>query len=50
MIYYVWDDITYPFPNFNGAPVEVWEWTSNFISLLTGVRLFIHAGIEVNPC
>ena len=21
----VWDEITYPFPNFNGAAVEVWE-------------------------
>ena len=21
----VWDDITYLFPNFNGAAVEVWE-------------------------
>ena len=25
----VWDEITYPFPNFNGATVEVWEWLSN---------------------
>ena len=25
------DYITYPFPNFNGCTVEVWEWTSNFI-------------------
>ena len=24
-------EITYPFPNFNGCTVEVWEWTSNFI-------------------
>ena len=25
-IYYnVWDEITYPFPNFNGFTVEVWE-------------------------
>ena len=27
----VWDKITYPFPNFNGATVEVWEWINNFI-------------------
>ena len=27
----VWDEITYPFPNFNGVSVEVWEWISNFI-------------------
>ena len=24
----VWDETTYPFPNFNGCPVEVWEWIS----------------------
>ena len=27
----MWDEITYPFPNFNGATVEVWERISNFI-------------------
>ena len=27
----VWDEITYPFPNFNGATIEVWEWISNYI-------------------
>ena len=27
----VLDEITYPFPNFNGATVEGWEWISNFI-------------------
>ena len=26
----VWNEVTYPFPNFNGT-VEVWEWISNFI-------------------
>ena len=30
----VWDEIIYPFPNFNGAAVEVWEWISNFIPYL----------------
>ena len=25
-----WDEITYPFPNFNGCTVEVWEWICNF--------------------
>ena len=29
--YIMWGEITYPFPNFNGATVEVWEWISNFI-------------------
>ena len=32
MLNKVWNDITYPFPDFNGATVEVWEWISNFIS------------------
>ena len=31
MSYTVWDEITYPFPNFNGVTVGVWEWMSNFI-------------------
>ena len=26
----MWDEITYPFPNFNGCTVGVWEWISNF--------------------
>ena len=26
----VWVEIAYPFPNFNGWTVEVWEWISNF--------------------
>ena len=27
--YKLWDEITYQFPNFNGATVEVWKWISN---------------------
>ena len=27
----VWDEITYPFPNFNALTVKVWGWISNFI-------------------
>ena len=33
--YKVWDEITYPFPNFNGCAVEVWKWISNFIPHFT---------------
>ena len=33
--YKVWDEITYPFPNFNGCTVEVWEWITNFIPHFT---------------
>ena len=50
--HYVWDEITYPFPNFIGAAIEVWEWISNLIPHLNlmGMQLFIHAGIKVNSC
>ena len=35
-IYYrMWDEITYPFPNFIGTTVEVWEWISNFMPHLS---------------
>ena len=27
----VWDEITYPYPNFNGSTIEVLEWISNFM-------------------
>ena len=33
--YKMWDAITYPLLNFNGATVEVYEWISNFISHVT---------------
>ena len=29
------EEITYPFPNFNGCTVEVWEMKSNFIPHIT---------------
>ena len=29
------DEITHPFPNFNGCTVEVWKWVSNFIPHFT---------------
>ena len=32
----MWDEITYPFPNFNAATVEVWERIRTFIPYLTG--------------
>ena len=32
----MWDEITYLFPNFNGAAVEVWEWVSNAIPDFAG--------------
>ena len=46
----VWDKITYPFPNFNGCTVVVWERISNFTTHFTMDVIIIHAGIQVNPC
>ena len=34
--YNLCDEVIYPFPNFNGVIVEVWEWISNFIPDFTG--------------
>ena len=43
MHYNVWDDIAYPFPNFNGATVEGWERLSNFI-----LHIIVH--VITYPC
>ena len=32
----VCEEITYPFSNFNGATIEVWEWINNSIPYFTG--------------
>ena len=32
----VWGKITYPFPNFNGKTVKLWEWINNLILHFTG--------------
>ena len=47
--YNVWDEITYPFLNFNGATVEVYEWMSNFIPHFTGhVVILSMLGLKLN--
>ena len=43
----VWDEITYPFPNFNSCTVEVWEWISNFISLYNGCNYLSMLGLKL---
>ena len=48
------DEITYPFPNFNGATVEVWERIINFLPHLIILDLMdynglIYARIKVKP-
>ena len=46
--YEMWDEISYPFLNYNCCIVEVWEWMSNFIPHITRY-VIIHAGVKVNP-
>ena len=47
--YNVWGGITYPFPNFNGYTVEVWEWMNKFIPHFT-LLVWLFDGIKVKPC
>ena len=40
--------ITYLFPNFNGAVVEIWEWISNFtLYILYCARDYLSMGLEL---
>ena len=41
----VWDEINYPFPNFNGCTVEIWVWIVILSHTLLGMWLLVHAGI-----
>ena len=43
------DEIPFPFTNFNGCTVEVWEWIRNFILLFIMDVITFHAGIKVDP-
>ena len=46
----MWDEITYPFPDFNGATVKVREWTGIILSRTwLGMWLLIHAAIRESP-
>ena len=45
----VWDEITYPFPTFNGCTVEDWEWIRNFIpQIIIGVIYLSMLGLKFN--
>ena len=44
-----WNKITYPFPNFNSAAVEIQDWISNFTRTLLSMWLVINVVIDVNP-
>ena len=47
----VWYEITYPFPNFNGTTVEVWEWEIILShTLYIWMWLFVLAGVNPDQC
>ena len=46
----MWDEITYPFPNFSGSTVEVWEWISNFMPHIKMDVIIYPAEIKGKPC
>ena len=48
--YNVWNEITYPFPNFKCATVEVWKWMSKFITHFTVHVITYPCCDQVNPC
>ena len=50
MHFNMWNKITYPFPNFNGATVEILEQDELFSTIFYWEWLLIHAEIKVTPC
>ena len=48
--YNAWDKITYPFPSFNCAAIEVWERISNFVSHFSMELMTYPYWIKLNPC
>ena len=46
--YKMWDEMTYPFPKFNGATVEVWEWISNFTHTLVACDYLSMLRLKLN--
>ena len=45
----VWHEVTYPFPNFSGCTIEVWQRTSNFITHFIMEVIIYPSWIKVNP-
>ena len=41
------DEITDPFPNFNGCTVKVWQWISNFPTPCNGCNYFSMLGLNL---
>ena len=48
--YKVWNRIILPFPNFNGATVEVGDGLLILSHILLGMWLLVHAGFKVISC
>ena len=44
----MWDEITYPFPNLNGATVEIWVQISNFIPHFHRCKYLSMLGLKLN--
>ena len=44
----MWEEITYPFANFNGATVEIWEWISNSIPHYQACDYLYMLGLKLN--
>ena len=44
---FVWDEITYPFPNFNGPTIDVCKWTYNFLPVWGQAVTWIFAYCEL---
>ena len=45
----MWDKITYPFVNFNGAPLKFVNGYVIMFHTFLGMWLLIHVGIKVKP-
>ena len=44
----MWDEVTYPFTDFNGGTVKVWKWVSIFVLHFTG-RVIIYPCWQMGP-
>ena len=43
----VWDEIAYPFQNFNGCTSDIWEWMNNFIPHYNGQNYLWMLGFKL---
>ena len=48
ILYNMLDEITYPFPNFNGCAIEVWELINNFVPHFWVYDFLSMLGIQLN--